>query len=109
MSKTSAAPKLQHVRQTVTYVVTGSPAQVTYGPAGSSLNGHVPMRLTRNLHNPQFYSISAQLQGGGAVACKLMVNGKAISRATASGGYNIASCEISQDPLSGKWSDTNGG
>jgi hypothetical protein len=36
------------------------------------------------------------------------VNGQAISTATASGGYTIASCQISQDPLSGNWTDTNG-
>lgn len=108
-ARTASKPRAKAPRQTVTYEVTGSPASITYGPAGSSLNGSVPMRITRTLHNPQFYSISAQLQGGGTVACKLMVNGKAISRATASGGYNIASCEISQDPISGKWSDTNGG
>jgi hypothetical protein len=45
----------------------------------------------------------------GRVTCKIEINGKAISTATASGGYNIASCETSQDPLSGKWTDTNGG
>ena len=42
------------------------------------------------------------------VSCKIEVNGQVISTATASGGYNIASCEISQDPLSGNWTDTNG-
>lgn len=104
-----ARVKHKHHRQTVTYVVTGSPASVTYGPAGSSLNGQVPMSITRTLRNPQFYSIDAQLNGGGAVTCRLLVNGKVISRASATGAYNIASCEISQDPLSGQWSDTNSG
>jgi hypothetical protein len=28
-------------------------------------------------------------------------------QASASGGYNIASCEISQNPVSGQWVDTN--
>jgi hypothetical protein len=58
---------------------------------------------------PMYYSISAQLQGGGAVSCQLKVDGKVISSSssTASGGYNIAQCEISQDPLSGNWTDTN--
>ena len=42
------------------------------------------------------------------VSCKIEVNGQVISAATASGGYTIASREISQDPLSGNWTDTNG-
>lgn len=105
----AAAPaaKKAPTRQTVTYVVKGSPADVTYGPAGSDASGSVPMRVTRRLRNPQYYAISAQLNGSGSVSCKILVDGKAISRATATGGYNIADCEISQDPFSGKWQDTN--
>lgn len=93
-------------RQTVTYVVTGSPgASVTYGPEGSSLNGHVPMHVTASLANPQYYSISAQLNGGGAVSCRILVDGKVLSRARATGGYNIAQCEIVQS-FSGGWQGT---
>ncbi|MGW2855370.1 hypothetical protein ACWDAZ_26320, partial [Streptomyces sp. NPDC001215] len=96
--------------QTVTYVVTGtSGADVQYGPAGSSAQGTVPMNVTKPLKNPQYYSITAQLQGGGHVTCQLKVNGKVISQSTASGGYNIASCEISKDLFSDKWTDTNAG
>lgn len=94
---------------TVTYVVTGSSADVQYGPAGTNTQGQVPMNVTKPLGSPIYYSITAQLQGSGQVACKLEVNGKAISSSTASGGYNIATCEISQDPLSGNWTDTNQG
>jgi hypothetical protein len=94
--------------QTVTYVVTGSAADVTYGPTGSDTAGTVPMHVTKPLGTPLYYSISAQLQGGGTVSCKIEVDGKVISQATASGGYNLADCEISKDPLSGQWTDTNG-
>jgi len=94
--------------QTVTYVVTGSAADVTYGPAGSDYSGAVPMTVTKPLGTPAYYSINAQLQGGGTVSCEIKVDGNVISHATASGGYNIADCEISQDPLSGQWTDTNG-
>jgi hypothetical protein len=97
-----------HAKQTVTYETSGSAAQVTYGPAGTSLNGKVPMKVTAKLASPVFYSITAQLQGGGSVTVKILVNGKVVSKATATGGYNIASAEISQDPLSGKWTDING-
>ncbi|WP_055495638.1 hypothetical protein [Streptomyces sp. TP-A0356] len=104
----SAATK--QTPQTVTYVVTGtSGADVQYGPAGSSAQGTVPMSVTKPLKNPQYYSITAQLQGAGRVTCQLKVNGKVISQSTAAGGYNIASCEISKDIFSDKWTDTNAG
>lgn len=93
--------------QTVTYVVTGSTANVTYGPAGTDLSGSVPMHVAKPLGTPSYYAITAQLQGGGTVSCKIEVDGKTISSSTAQGGYNIAQCEISQDPLSGQWQDTN--
>jgi hypothetical protein len=104
----SAAPK--ETPQTVTYVDTGtSGADVQYGPAGSSAQGEVPMSVTKPLRNPQYYSITAQLRGGRHVTCQLKVDGKVISQSTASGGYNIASCEISKDIFSGKWTDTDAG
>jgi len=37
-----------------------------------------------------------------------LINGKVISESDATGGYNIATAEISQDPLTGEWTDTNG-
>jgi hypothetical protein len=96
--------------ETVTYVVRGtSGAQVTYGPSGSDFNGNVPMHVTRPLGNPQFYAINAQLQGGGTVTCVIKVDGVTLSRATATGGFNIADCEISQDPITNMWEDTNTG
>jgi len=97
------------VKQSVTFVVTGSPADVTYGPAGTSVSGTVPMRITKPLGNPMYYSLQAQLQGSGQVTCKILVDGKIISQSVASGSYNIADCEISQDMLSGEWTDTNAG
>lgn len=106
----AAATKQTPQPQTVTYVVTGtSGADVQYGPAGSSAQGTVPLHVTKPLKNPQYYSIAAQLQGAGHVTCQLKVNGKVISQSTASGGYNIASCEISKDLFSDKWTDTNAG
>ena len=67
------------------------------------------MRITKSLGTPDYYAIDAQLQGDGTVSCQILVDGKVVSQATASGGYNIASCEISQDPFSGNWEDTNQG
>jgi hypothetical protein len=96
-------------KPTVEYVVTGTPgADVTYGPAGSDFNGSVPMDVKARLGSPQYYAINAQLQGGGSVQCAIKVNGKVISSANANGGFNIADCEIDQDPFTGKWENTNG-
>jgi hypothetical protein len=93
--------------QTVTYAVTGSYADVTYGPAGSDDQGTVPMSVTQPLGSPQYYAINAQLQGGGSVSCQIKVDGVTIASASASGGYNIADCEIDQNSLSGGWENTN--
>jgi len=98
----------QRIHQKVTYVVTGTPgADVTYGPSGSDLNGSVPMSVSAPLRSPSYYAINAQLQGAGEVTCKLKVDGVTISRATAAGGYNIAGCEIGQNPTTGSWEDDN--
>jgi len=94
---------------TVTYLVTGSASDITYGPAGTSLSGNVPLNVTKPLGSPSYYSISAQLQGSGHVTCKIEVNGKVISQAEATGSYNLAMCEIVQDFLSDDWVDANGG
>lgn len=103
-SPTPAAP------DTVTFIVSGSVANVTYGPAGSDFTGTVPMDKTLTIPSspPSYYAVNAQLQGGGTVSCSIQVDGKTISTATASGGYNIADCEISQD-FTGGWQDTNSG
>ncbi|HTJ66182.1 MAG TPA: hypothetical protein VL551_01510, partial [Actinospica sp.] len=83
-----AAVPASSPRQTVTFEVSGSYAQVTYGPAGSSASGAVPMKVTEKLGSPLYYAVTAQLQGGGSVSCEIDVDGKAVSKATATGGYN---------------------
>ncbi|MEY9847736.1 MmpS family transport accessory protein [Streptacidiphilus sp. MAP5-3] len=98
--------------QTITYVVTGaSDADIQYGPAGSNTQGHAPLHVTQPIGSSPaaYYSINAQLQGSGDVSCEIEINGKVISHGTASGGYNIASCEVMQDPLGGGWQDANAG
>ncbi len=96
--------------QTVTYIVRGTAgAQVTYGPSGSDYNGTVPMRVTARLGDPEYYAINAQLQGYGTVRCSIEVDGIPLSTATASGGYNIADCEIGQDPVTSLWENDNTG
>ena len=93
---------------TVTYIVTGSDADVTYGPAGSDHTGYSGMKKTETIPDspPAYYAITAQLQGGGSVSCKIEVNGQVISSSSADGGYNIAQCEIGQD-FDGNWQNDN--
>ena len=91
-------------------MVTGAAgATVTYGPAGSSFTGSVPLRKTVTIPStaPLYYSLQVQLQGGGQVTCQILVDGKVISSSTAQGGYNLAMCEIGQDPVTGKWQSEN--
>ena len=83
-------------------------AQVTYGPAGTQISGQVPMNVTASLGDPAYYSLTAQLQGGGEVSCSIAVDGTVISSGIADGGYNIAFCEISKDPFSGQWQSDQG-
>jgi len=112
-ARKATAPKATTVAvpasPTVTYVVSGSPADVIYGPAGSDSQGTVPMHVTATIPSsaPAYYAISAQLQGSGSVSCEILVSGKVISQATANGSFNIAQCEIDQDPFTGNWEDTN--
>lgn len=102
-----AKPKPKPAPDTVEYIVTGSRAEVTYGPAGSSLSGHSPMTVKKPLANPTFYSVTAQLSGSGKVSCQIKIKGKVISQATATGSYNIAMCEVMQDPIGDDWIDAN--
>ena len=91
--------------QQVTYVATGSSANVTYGPSGSGYQGSVPLAVSRPLGNPQLYSISAQLKAGGTVTCQLKVDGVTIASATASGTNSVANCAMDQN-LNGSWEAT---
>jgi len=93
--------------QQVTYVATGSSADVTYGPSGSGYKGTAPLTVTKPLvGNPQFYSISAQLKNGGTVTCQIKVDGVTIVSASASGSTNVANCAMDQD-LNGSWQETS--
>lgn len=95
--------------QSVTYVVTGSPATVTYGPAGSDLGGSVPMSVRAQLGDAAYYAINAQLQGSGRVQCEIIIRGTVISQAIATSAYGIANCEITPNPLTGTWQNANSG
>jgi hypothetical protein len=64
------------------------------------------MNDTEPLGNPLYYSVYAQLQGDGSVTCEIDVTGQPVSSSTATGGYHIATCEISPDG-SGSWENTN--
>jgi len=97
----------ESVPQQVTYVATGSSADVTYGPSGSGYQGTVPLTVTKPLvGNPQFYSMSVQLKASGSVTCAIKVDGVTIVSASASGSTSVASCAMGQD-LNGSWEQTS--
>jgi hypothetical protein len=97
-------------RPILTYRVTGTPgARVTYGPAGTYLSGRAPLQVTARLGNPLYYFITAELPGKGSVECEILIGAKVMARSAATGRHSLASCQISRDPLSGKWQDAGGG
>ena len=67
------------------------------------------MHVTRPVGNPEFYAISAQLQGSDTVTCVIKVDGVPLSTSTATGGFNIADGEIGQDPITSLREDDNTG
>ena len=94
----------------LTYLVTGTPgARVTYGPAGTYLTGRAPLQVVTRLGNPLYYFISAELPGKGSVECEILIGTTVMNKSVATGRHSLASCQISRDPLSGKWQDTAGG
>jgi hypothetical protein len=91
-------------RHTITYVLSGSGApEVTYGPSGSDIKGSLPMHVANPMGRADSYSITAKLQGGGDVTCQIEVDGKVVSRATATGGDNIVMCQFELDPIRYEW------
>lgn len=97
-------------RPILTYRVTGTPgARVTYGPAGTYLTGRAPLQVTARLGNPLYYFITAQLPRKGSIECEILIGAKVMAKSVATGRHNLASCQISRDPLSRKWQDSAGG
>jgi hypothetical protein len=97
-------------RPILTYRVTGPPGvRVTYGPAGTYLTGRAPLQVTARLGNPLYYFITAQLPRSGSVECEILIGAKVMAESVATGRHNLASCQISRDPLSRKWQDGAGG
>lgn len=97
-----AAPK-----DKVVFKVWGSaPAgvDITYGSDSDNIQGSgLPMTKTLTLKDDaMYYSVTAQLQGGGDVHCSVTVDGKT-KKGHAVGSYNICSAQLSGG-LFGDWS-----
>jgi len=109
-SPSGAAPASGGSGDTVEFIAYGTcDPQITYGPSGSNSNGYVGMdvKMAIPASAPSFYAIQAQCQQGGTASVVIKVDGTQISSGVANGAYNIASAEISQDPISGQWVDDN--
>lgn len=85
----------------------GDGIDIMYGPEGSNYSAsHLPFTKTMSLDDTaQYYSVTAQLQGGGHVTCTTSVTqdgDTTVKKATASGGYNIAMAEVCSS-FDGTW------
>ncbi|MEU9206466.1 MmpS family transport accessory protein [Streptomyces sp. NPDC048415] len=81
-----------------------SGVDITYGSDTDNLQGRgLPMTKTLTLKDDaMYYSVTAQLQGGGDIHCSVTVDGKT-KTGHAVGGYNICSAQLSGG-LFGGWS-----
>ncbi|KAB1979483.1 hypothetical protein F8144_36185 [Streptomyces triticiradicis] len=81
-----------------------SGVDVTYGSDSDNRQGSgLPMTKTLTLDDDaMYYSISAQLMGGGDINCSVTVNGET-KKGHASGGYNICMAQLNGGLLGG-WS-----
>jgi hypothetical protein len=111
-STTTATPAAAKIaKHTVRFVVTGSPADVTYGHGGSSTHGGSPMNITEPLiGNATDYTLTAVLgDAGGVVKVKIYVDGKLIAHAKATGAFQAADAIITKDPFTDQWESGLGG
>ena len=115
----SSAPAL--VPTTVRFIVTGTgQPSITYGSDADNRDGGgtlgvlgdgnaLPWRASLPFDpSAQFYSINAQLEGGGDITCKIVVTGPGIrplvvSRGHASGGDNICSAQATSPDGGQTW------
>jgi hypothetical protein len=108
----------------VTFIVTGwGNPSVTYGTDSDNRDGGgtlgqmgdgngLPWKRTMTFSgDAQYYSIDAQLEGGGDISCKIVVTGPGddpliVSHGHASGGYNICSAQAAPSDSTGtSWQD----
>jgi hypothetical protein len=77
---------------------------ITYGSDSDNIQGRgLPMTKTLTLKDDaMYYSVTAQLQGGGDIHCSVTVDGKT-KTGHAVGSYNICSAQLSGG-LFGDWS-----
>jgi hypothetical protein len=75
---------------------------ITYGSDGTNLEGSPPpFQATMKVNEDAlYYQVTAQLQGGGNIKCKVQI-GDAIKTGQARGGYNICSAQLNSNPISG--------
>jgi hypothetical protein len=97
-------------KPTVTFRVRGtaSGVDITYGSDSDNRQGpnSLPWQSTMardDSGDTLYYSVTAQLNGGGDITCDVLVGSKVVATGHASGGYNICMAQIGQDPLTEEW------
>lgn len=77
---------------------------ITYGSDSDTYDGGGPtLPFKKSLKvkkDASYYSITAQLAGGGKIKCSVTI-GKDHDNGSASGGYNICTAELVSDPFGG--------
>jgi hypothetical protein len=112
----SSSPPAPSAPSKVTFIVSGSAPEgvnISYGPAGTSLAGPSVLDGTYKVSVPfaaddSYYNVTAQLQGGGHLTCKIVVSGPGdqpltVSHGAASGGYNICMAEAASYDRGFNW------
>jgi hypothetical protein len=89
------------------FSVTGSApsgVDITYGSDGSNYQGSPPpFNASLQINKSAlYYQVTAQLQGGGNITCKVQI-GDAVRVGHAVGGYNICSAQLNSDSINGGW------
>jgi hypothetical protein len=102
----TATPVVQEVsNHYIKLVVTGSPADVTYGHGGSSTHGTSPMNVTEVLPDSvNDYTLTAVVgDQGGTVKVKIYIDGKLIAHAKATGPIQAADAVVVRNQFTGHW------
>jgi len=107
-----AKPKpTHHAKPKVKFTVTGDApggVDIMYGSdSDNRQGGGMPWSATLPLHDDAlYYSVTAQLQGGGDITCKVQI-GDQVKTGHASGGYNICSAQLNSGVFGG-WESVTG-
>lgn len=86
----------------ITYVVSGSSSDVTYGKLAPN-HGKSSMKVTQAMGNDQVFNLTTELNKPGKSTVEILVNGKKVASATATTNKSVASITVSRNFTTGGW------